>query len=153
MSRLVRSAPRDLSESRLHGDDELSPGVCLSQVPEGEAVCVPRRVAESLPAMERGVPIQRSAHTDAPVCAPRRQTRAEPRSPIVPLLAKLETRDAELGAGACAERAYSDYRVVARLSQKRAVVAGGGLAPWRLRVAGRVVWRAWPRRGPFRPVR
>jgi hypothetical protein len=27
--------------------------------------------------------------------------------------ANLETRDAELGAGACAERAYSDYRVVA----------------------------------------
>jgi len=34
-----------------------------------------------------------------------------------------------------------------------AVLAGDGLAPWRPRVAGRVVWRAWPRRGPFRPVR
>jgi hypothetical protein len=47
----------------------------------------------------------------------------------------------------------ADNPNVARLSQKRVVVAGGGFAPWRPRVAGRVVWRAWPRRGPFRPVR
>lgn len=40
------------------------------------------------------------------------------------LLAHLAFRDAELGAGACAERAYSDYRVVAEAGRALRAPAG-----------------------------
>jgi hypothetical protein len=53
-----------------------------------------------------------------------------------PLVANLETRDAELGAGACAERAYSDYRVVAkafasRLPRRQAKAIAGWMRAFR----------------------